>query len=334
MPTGQQGSAAAPPKPTNPVDLLSDLFADVSTQPTPAPAAAAAPPAAYPGAAAAPAYPQYPPQAAPQLGAQYSGGVAPPQYGVPAPQYPGALQAYPGVPQPGMPQAAPQGVFPGAAPYGAVPPVLAPPQAVVPPPPAAPGPAPLQASTSFGAAAPMPAPVPDFGAPAFGAAAPPPEPAASVVPGLEPARPTGSVDTWLSSLLVKDRGILYEDQYLQIGVQSRYARTVGQVILFLGNKNSELALQSVALVAAPPAGLQVSMTPVPTALAPKQQVQVPLQVVASAPFQGAPVLSLSYVIGGLPVQQQLRLPILPHKFVVPEPSINTALFFEQWKAYK
>jgi len=30
--------------------------------------------------------------------------------------------------------------------------------------------------------------------------------------------------------------------------------------------------------------------------------------------------------------QALRLPVLPHKFVVPEPGIAKELFFAQWKA--
>ena len=36
----------------------------------------------------------------------------------------------------------------------------------------------------------------------------------------EPAQPAGSVDAWFTALLVKDRGVLYEDQYLQVRAAS------------------------------------------------------------------------------------------------------------------
>jgi hypothetical protein len=35
-------------------------------------------------------------------------------------------------------------------------------------------------------------------------------------------RPVGSLEHWYSALLGKERGILYEDNYLQIGLQSRW----------------------------------------------------------------------------------------------------------------
>lgn len=36
--------------------------------------------------------------------------------------------------------------------------------------------------------------------------------------GPEGARLAGTIEGWFSSLLVKDRGILYEDQHLQVGL--------------------------------------------------------------------------------------------------------------------
>jgi hypothetical protein len=35
-------------------------------------------------------------------------------------------------------------------------------------------------------------------------------------PSFAPAQPIGSVDAWFANLLVKDKGVLYEDQYLQV----------------------------------------------------------------------------------------------------------------------
>jgi hypothetical protein len=48
---------------------------------------------------------------------------------------------------------------------------------------------------------------------------------------------------------------------------------------------------------------QVQVAPVPVMLAPKQQVQVVVQVTATAPFQGAPDLLLDYKMGSTVVHQ-------------------------------
>ena len=71
------------------------------------------------------------------------------------------------------------------------------------------------------------------------------------------------------------QGILYEDTALQVGLQSRYNRSTGELLLFLGNKQAGAALTGVSLVllAASPA-VQVVLGQPPGQLAPKQQVQV------------------------------------------------------------
>ncbi len=84
---------------------------------------------------------------------------------------------------------------------------------------------------------------------------------------------------------------------LQVGLQARYTRGTGQVVLFLGNKSKEAALTSLALQASAPPGLQLAVGALPAALAPGQQVQVAVQVAALAPFAGAPALLLAYQLG-------------------------------------
>jgi hypothetical protein len=69
-------------------------------------------------------------------------------------------------------------------------------------------------------------------------------------------------------------------------------------------------------------------------LPPGQQVQVPIAVAALAPFVGPPSASLSYMLPSGPVRAELRLPVVPHKFMVPEPGISKEMFFEQWKAHR
>ncbi len=64
-----------------------------------------------------------------------------------------------------------------------------------------------------------------------------------------------------------------------------------------------------------------------------------LQAAALAPFTGTPSLTLEYTLSGGPLtgqgcRQELRLPIAPHKFIVPEPTIPAQTFFEQWKVHR
>jgi len=300
--------------------------------------------APYPGAPGQPA-PQYTGQPAPQ----YTGQPAPQYTGQPAPQYAGGFAAqhtggpapqYTGGPPP--PQNTGQTAYPAQPQQPAYPPLPTagyPPASAVSPYMAQQAQAaaqlPLAPSYSSGS---VPAPYGQPGAAPPGSAfaaqpAPLQDVAAAAVPGgPEGARLAGSIEGWFGSLLVKDRGILYEDQNLQIGVQSRYTRGTGQVVLFLGNKNADVALSGVALIVVQQQGLQVTAGNVPNALQPKQQVQVVISAAAIAPFSGAPSLVLGYQVAGVAVRQQLQLPIVPHKFFEPAPTIPKELFFEQWKA--
>lgn len=71
------------------------------------------------------------------------------------------------------------------------------------------------------------------------------------------------------------QGILYEDTALQVGLQSRYSRSTGELLLFLGNKQAGQPLSGVSLVvAAPSPAVQVLVGQPPAQLSPKQQVQV------------------------------------------------------------
>lgn len=75
------------------------------------------------------------------------------------------------------------------------------------------------------------------------------------------------------------QGILYEDTYLQIGLQSRYTRSTGELLLFLGNKQASQPLTGVALLLlAPSPAVQVMVGQLPAQLSPKQQIQVGWQL--------------------------------------------------------
>eukprot|EP00775_Hariotina_reticulata_P003331 gene3331-3608_t len=154
--------------------------------------------------------------------------------------------------------------------------------------------------------------------------------------GSDDWRLMGDVQQWHRALLVKDKGILYEDTFLQIGLQSRYSGSRGELLLFLGNKQASQPVTGLQLVlGAPGSALQVEVGQLPAQLAPKQQVQVPVQVTCLQPFLEAPRLLLRYVSGSMrQVAQELLLPLAPHKFMVPQPHIAKEAFFDKWKSYR
>lgn len=147
-------------------------------------------------------------------------------------------------------------------------------------------------------------------------------------------RVLGDVQQWYRTLLTKEKGIMYEDTALQVGLQSRYTRSTGELLLFLGNKQAGQPLSGVSLVlSAPSPAVQVVLGQSPAQLAPKQQVQVLAQVTCLQPFQEPPRLQLRYSVGARQVVQDLPLPLALHKFMVPEPHIAKEAFFDKWKSY-
>eukprot|EP00882_Tetradesmus_deserticola_P019241 GHRQ01020698.1.p1 GENE.GHRQ01020698.1~~GHRQ01020698.1.p1 ORF type:complete len:365 (+),score=199.38 GHRQ01020698.1:33-1097(+) len=148
-------------------------------------------------------------------------------------------------------------------------------------------------------------------------------------------RVMGDVQQLHKALLVKEQGILYEDTYLQIGLQSRYTRSNGELLLFLGNKHASSTLTGLALLLSGPSpAVQVVVGQLPLQLAPKQQVQAVVHVTCLHSFLEAPRLQLRYGCGGRQVVQELLLPLAPHKFMLPEPHIAKEAYFDKWKNYQ
>ncbi len=113
--------------------------------------------------------------------------------------------------------------------------------------------------------APPPAPTP---ADPFAAGGPTLGPAAG-----EGIRPVGDVQEWFTRLCLRDSGVLYEDQHLQVGVKAQYTGSTGQLVLFLGNKGSQ-ALTRLVCVVPPLPEVAIQQTPAPAVLEANQQIQV------------------------------------------------------------
>lgn len=97
--------------------------------------------------------------------------------------------------------------------------------------------------------------------------------AAGELAAAQDIRPVGDLGQWFTRLCVRDSGVLYEDQHLQIGLKAQYSGSTGQVVLFLGNKSQQPLTRLVCAVPPLPE-LQVQAVAAPATLEPNQQVQV------------------------------------------------------------
>eukprot|EP00891_Asterochloris_glomerata_P007006 jgi/Astpho2/7006/fgenesh1_pm.00107_%23_19_t len=148
----------------------------------------------------------------------------------------------------------------------------------------------------------------------------------------ETVRPTGDIDHWFRKLCQAGSGVLYEDQYLQVGMKMSFQGSQGQLTFFLGNKSSS-ALQRLILVVPPQPQFLFQLGQVPPLLEAKKQIQVPLSVACVSAFLSVPKVQLSYSCAGQTVAQNLTLPLVVPKFCTPPDNpVPKEVFFGRWRS--
>jgi len=154
----------------------------------------------------------------------------------------------------------------------------------------------------------------------------------SAGPGSIEVRPVGgTVDGWLNKLYVADKGILYQDQFLQIGVKSEYRQNQGRLMLFFGNKHSG-TLESCSCVASPTPSYRLQLGALQAAIPAQTQVQVPLAVSCVQPSVENAEVHVKYTVGGQQVSVSLVLPVAVTKFLTPVTEMDGPTFFAKWKS--
>ena len=157
-------------------------------------------------------------------------------------------------------------------------------------------------------------------------------PPASAGPGSLEVRPVGgTLDGWLSKLYVADKGILYQDQHLQIGVKSDFRQNQGRLVLFFGNKHSG-PLEGCSCVASPTPSYRFQLGVLQAVIPAQTQVQVPLAVSCVQPSIENAEIHVRYTIAGQQVSVTLVLPIAVTKFLTPVTEMDGPTFFAKWKA--
>eukprot|EP00873_Tetraselmis_striata_P008662 jgi/Tetstr1/428926/TSEL_018902.t1 len=158
------------------------------------------------------------------------------------------------------------------------------------------------------------------------------DPAPTGDSGMRPITPLQDVKLWYRKLIAAPQGVIYEDDYFQLGVRQEYRAPEGRITLFLGNKSTS-TLEHVNMQVAPTANYRVAIqAPPPQVLPPKTQQQVVVMVGQSAPALNPPTLNLSYTLGTQKVNQALSLPSANCKFMTPITSMDKNEFFSAWQA--
>jgi len=148
---------------------------------------------------------------------------------------------------------------------------------------------------------------------------------------VQPQLMGGTVEDWYAKLCVADKGILYQDQFLQIGIKAEFQKSQGRVMLFLGNKHTG-DLTNVVVAVPPVPAYRVQVGAVPNAIATQAQVQVPVAVSCVEASLDVPKLQVVYTVEGEAVKLNLQLPLIPTKFLAPVASVDGNSFFSMWKS--
>ena len=140
-----------------------------------------------------------------------------------------------------------------------------------------------------------------------------------------------NIDKWYEKLCMSNDGILYEDSSIQMGVKSEYHGHLGRVALYVGNKmNVSLASFTATVTGHNPDALAITFAKIPSnTITSRTQAQHVIHVENKKPFDGSPVLMISYLAGSL-TTINIQLPLLVTKFFEGV-TLSQTDFFERWK---
>ena len=128
-------------------------------------------------------------------------------------------------------------------------------------------------------------------------------------------------------LCQQEKGLLFEDSVVKMGIQMQLTGLTGKCIVFLGNGSQEV-LEGVAIQVIPVPGLdlqQEAKEPMP--VQPGQKAVFQLQVNVQQPFLGCPRLLAMYLHHRTPIYVHLKLPIVLARALQP-------VHFEAPEAYR
>jgi AP-2 complex subunit alpha len=133
-------------------------------------------------------------------------------------------------------------------------------------------------------------------------------------------------------LALLGQGVLYEDQQIQVGIKSDFAKGQGRVYIYFGNK-TDSPMTNFAATIPPTTYIAIQLTePLANVVDPASQQRIGLSLQCLAPFGQNSLLqlSLSYLIAGKSVHHKWDLPFTLTRFMDPAP-IDAAKFMAHWQ---
>ncbi|XP_035672382.1 AP-2 complex subunit alpha-2-like isoform X3 [Branchiostoma floridae] len=133
---------------------------------------------------------------------------------------------------------------------------------------------------------------------------------------------------------IKNNGVLFENELLQIGVKAEYKGNLGRLGLFYGNKTSypfQFFTPTVSCPGELASAMNVQTKPLDVnTVEGGAQVQQIINVECIADFVDAPILSIKFSYSGSMQQINLMLPVMLNKFFEPV-EMDATSFFNRWK---
>ncbi|CAK8991720.1 AP-2 complex subunit alpha-2 (100 kDa coated vesicle protein C) (Adaptor protein complex AP-2 subunit alpha-2) (Adaptor-related protein complex 2 subunit alpha-2) (Alpha-adaptin C) (Alpha2-adaptin) (Clathrin assembly protein complex 2 alpha-C large chain) (Plasma membrane adaptor HA2/AP2 adaptin alpha C subunit) [Durusdinium trenchii] len=143
--------------------------------------------------------------------------------------------------------------------------------------------------------------------------------------GKEPRR------VWLANVLCEPKGVLFEDHFVQIGVQLQFQKAAGKLMFFVGNKTGWVLDQALCTVLGNDA-LEVVAQPLePAVLQPRAQSRFSVAVTCHKPFADRVPIKVSFQANGQFEFIDVDLPVSVLSFASPC-SFPDADFDQRWDA--
>ena len=144
-----------------------------------------------------------------------------------------------------------------------------------------------------------------------------------------------SIEDVKKDFLLKNNGVLFENDLIQIGVKSEYYTGIGKINIFFGNKSNCLFTNfEVHIVMIPETSTGLKVTPMsdpPSNIASGSQEQQVIQIECIGTFSSPPALDVRFSVSGASNNFTLHLPIFLSKFLEPT-NMSQDNFFNRWKA--
>ncbi|XP_001641214.2 AP-2 complex subunit alpha-2 [Nematostella vectensis] len=144
---------------------------------------------------------------------------------------------------------------------------------------------------------------------------------------------TQGAEEMLQKFVIKNTGVLYESDIIQIGVKSEFKEVEGRVGLFFGNKTSSQFVNFTATIQMPDdlgERLKAESSQVTPVIEGGAQVQQLITVKCVKDFYQCPFIVIQFSVNGISQQFVLKVPIFLAKFFT-SVEMNSQDFFTRWK---